>query len=100
MRQSVYDLVFLTENIALASFGYNLTIEPMEYQRAKDWTIWLSGGLHILGLLLKVIYYKKLHVWSDLISVVYRDSEEDLVFKTEFLFLQKTRKIDTVIRRA
>jgi hypothetical protein len=63
----MYDLVFLTENAVLAGFGYMVDLKDDDQIDAKIYTIIASSAFHVLGLLLKAIYYAKLHVWSDLI---------------------------------
>ena len=66
-RHMSYDLFFLVENIVLAVFGLLLSLEDPKQQEAKNYTLIVSMISHLIGLLLKALYYAKLHVWSDLI---------------------------------
>ena len=65
-RHLTYDTIFLIENTILATFGFLLSIHPTEEQNAKNYTIIISCVAHVFGIFLKVLYYAKLHVWSDL----------------------------------
>ena len=67
-RHLLYDLIFVAENITLSYYGYIVKVEPEQYQDAKNLTILISGGFHLIGLILKIVYYKKFHIWADLIQ--------------------------------
>ena len=100
IRHLTYDVVFLIENIGLAVIGYHLTIEPVEELDAKNTTIIVSCTFHLVGLLMKLFYYKKLHVWSDLISVIHKDTDKNWVFETNFVFLGNNTNIRSQIFQA
>ena len=92
IRHLSYDLVFLIEIMVLALFGYNLLIEPAE-QLAANTTIGVSCACHVFGLVMKIFYNTKLHVWSDLISVIHKDKNDNWTFETDFILLANTKKI-------
>ena len=94
VRHLTYDIVLLMENLVLGVHGYHLTVQQ---QSAKDLTLILSLISYLLGIILKMFYYKKLHVWSDLITVTQRKSNGDMIFKTEFNWLGKVRNIEIPI---
>ena len=93
IRQLVYDLVFFFEMVILFIIGYNLVIEPEYQQIAKNRVIIASSICHVAGLILKVFYYTKLHVWSDIINVMEKDENDNWIFETEFFFMGNERKI-------
>ena len=120
IRHSTYDVIFLVENCILAYFGYNLALECKEEEKARNLTITASLVSHLIGLLLKIIYYKKFHLWSDLISVLHKKPKNEngnekhlesiwkywkvywqkywqveyiWVFETEFNFLGSKKKV-------
>jgi hypothetical protein len=97
VRHFVYDLVFVAENIVLATYGYNLAIKNPEEDDAKNLTILVSIISYFLGLLLKIIYYKNFHLWSGLIAVTHENSFGESVFETEFTCFNKTIKIEKIV---
>ena len=64
-RQMTYETFFFVENVALASLGYSLSIDT--YTETKNWILLGAILVYLLGMSMKTIYYKFLHVWSDLI---------------------------------
>ena len=65
-RQVAYDLVFFIENAVLAAFGYALDIDSYD---AKNYILHGATVAYIVGIILKLVYYKFLHLWSDLIEI-------------------------------
>ena len=97
VRHAVYDFVFLMELIILAIRGYGLDIAPIEHMNAKNTTITISICCHLFGFLLKIVYYTKLHVWSDLINVLQKKDNGDWMFETTFTFFGNENKVTTQI---
>ena len=92
-----YDLIFMIENVIFLIFGYTLTIESSEEQGAKNITLIISCAFHVIGILLKILYYTKLHVWSDLIHTVKKNKYDYRIFETEFRFFGTTKTITAPI---
>ena len=65
-RQTVADLIFLTENIICIIFGASVVVEPLNNGTLKMRFIFTIFVCHFLGLLLKIVYYKHLHIWKEL----------------------------------
>ena len=65
VRQVVMDLVILTENAMLLCYALNSNITELR-DRQLIYSC-LVMGLHLLGLVLKVVFYRYLHSWSWLI---------------------------------
>ena len=97
IRHFTYDFLFAVENIILATYGYNLTLDNSKEQHAKNLTICISILFHILGLLLKILYYKKFHLWSDLITLTHENSLGDTVFETEFTCVNKIIRVEKIV---
>ena len=55
------DLIFVIENIVVVSLAYAF-VEDLPF-----WILLAVLTVHTVGLLLKVIYYQKFHIWSSLI---------------------------------
>ncbi|TRY68445.1 hypothetical protein TCAL_06832 [Tigriopus californicus] len=73
VRQLIFDLVFTLENIALLVFAVHSNI--VEVQENKWTFVFVLMGFTILGLILKCVYYRYLHIWAWLIM--------DYITKTE-----------------
>ena len=97
IRHFTYDLVFLVENIALLTFGYTFTVSSADEHKAKDATLAVSCFCYVLAMLLKLFYYSKLHLWSDLIHVVQQNEDEKWIFETEYTWFRKTNRIERAI---
>ena len=65
IRQTVMDLIVLLENVIL--LGYSLTSNITELRDRKLVYSCIVMGFHLLGLILKVVFYRYCHSWSWLI---------------------------------
>ena len=65
VRQTVMDIVILSENVILLCYALNSNITELR-DRQLPYSV-LVIGLHLVGLVLKVIFYRYLHSWSWLI---------------------------------
>eukprot|EP00092_Neocalanus_flemingeri_P035017 GFUD01038105.1.p1 GENE.GFUD01038105.1~~GFUD01038105.1.p1 ORF type:complete len:802 (-),score=121.00 GFUD01038105.1:102-2483(-) len=72
-RQLIFDAVFLVENICFVIFGCLSNIKPLDDPKVMVWIIFIIFGSHFAGLLIKILYYKFLHVWKDLTVSVKKD---------------------------
>ena len=67
-RQSVFDMVFLLENIAIAiraSLDDQIPVKPFDDFHARSQLFAWLFFIHFTGLSLKLIYYKFFHIWKD-----------------------------------
>eukprot|EP00092_Neocalanus_flemingeri_P002492 GFUD01002668.1.p1 GENE.GFUD01002668.1~~GFUD01002668.1.p1 ORF type:complete len:898 (+),score=192.55 GFUD01002668.1:90-2783(+) len=65
-RQTVGDLIFLLENIICVVFGCLTDVDPINNPITMTYFVSIVFTCHIVGLLLKIFYYKILHLWADL----------------------------------
>ena len=67
-KQLITDIIFLVENIVCIIIGcYNdADIDPLNNKATMRLFITLICASHLAGIILKIIYYKFLHVWKDL----------------------------------
>ncbi len=65
MRQLVFDLVFMSENVILLWIALNSNITELRENRLSFAVVLL--GFTFLGLVLKAVYYRYLHMWAWLI---------------------------------
>ena len=66
-RQTIGDSIFLLENITCIAFGVvSATVAPLNDTKVRNILILIIVACHFLGLMLKIIYYKYLHMWSEL----------------------------------
>ena len=65
-RQTVADVIFLIENIICVIFGSFVVVEPLNNETLKMRLISTIFVCHFLGLILKIVYYKHLHIWKEL----------------------------------
>jgi hypothetical protein len=65
-RQTIGDIIFLTENIFCVAFGCVTNVSPINNTVTMTYFVSIIFSCHIIGILLKVFYYKFLHIWKDL----------------------------------
>lgn len=65
MRQLVFDLVFAAENVILLAIGLNSNITELQENQYAFAFVLL--GFTLVGLVLKCVYYRYLHIWAWLI---------------------------------
>lgn len=65
MRQLVFDLVFMAENIILLGIALNSDITELQENPWSFAVVLL--GFSFVGLILKCVYYRYLHIWAWLI---------------------------------
>ena len=65
-RQTIGDIIFLTENIFCVVFGCMTNVSPINNRSTMTYFVSIIFSCHIIGILLKVFYYKFLHIWKDL----------------------------------
>ena len=65
-RQTIGDIIFLTENILCVAFGCMTNVSPINNPGTMTYFVSIIFSCHIIGILLKVFYYKFLHIWKDL----------------------------------
>ena len=65
VRQLVMDIVILTENAILLCYALNSNIKELQ-ERQLLYSCFILG-LHIAGLVLKIVFYRYLHSWAWLI---------------------------------
>merc|ERR1719412_2118772 len=76
IRQLVFDLVFVTENITLLTIALNSNIKELRENNVELAIILM--GFTLVGLVLKCVYYRYLHIWAWLImDYVAEKSESD-----------------------
>ena len=67
VRQVVFDLVFLIENVLLLLYAMNAVNTPLEIVESKSEFGGVLLGFIFLGLILKWVYYQYIHIWAWLI---------------------------------
>ena len=65
-RQLFGDLVFLIQNVVLVSLGLTVDVKPLNDPRTAKYLSCGIFGCHLVGLLLKILYYKYFHIWKDM----------------------------------
>jgi len=65
VRQFLVDFIIITENCILLAFALNSNIKELK-ENQMVFTIVLLG-FHLVGLILKCVYYRYLHMWAWLI---------------------------------
>ncbi|XP_023333011.1 uncharacterized protein LOC111704873 [Eurytemora carolleeae] len=65
VRQFLFDLIFIAENVVLLSIALNSHIIELREGRATYVVVLL--GFQFVGLILKCVYYRYLHIWAWLI---------------------------------
>ncbi len=65
MRQLVFDIVFASENVILLAIALNSNITELRENRVTFAVVLL--GFTLVGLILKCVYYRYLHIWAWLI---------------------------------
>ena len=65
-RQTIGDLIFLLENIICMVFGCLTDVAPINNPLTMTYFVAVVFTCHIIGLLLKIYYYKNMHIWRDL----------------------------------
>ena len=73
IRQLVFDIVFVLENMTLLFIALNSNVKELNENRYAFGVILL--GFTFIGLILKCVYYRYLHIWAWLIM--------DYITKTE-----------------
>jgi type III secretory pathway component EscS len=61
----VFDLVFMTENVVLLWIALNSNITELRENQLSFACVLL--GFSLVGLILKCVYYRYLHIWAWLI---------------------------------
>jgi len=74
VRQFLFDMIFITENIVLLTIALNSNIEELQESRATYVIVLM--GFQLVGLILKCVYYRYLHLWAWLI-MNYTTKKED-----------------------
>ena len=65
-RQLIFDLIFLIENIAISIYAsVNIQVKPFDDFEARLVLFGYLFLIHIIGILLKMVYYKFFHIWKD-----------------------------------
>ena len=80
MRQLVFDLIFVIENITLLAIALNSNIKELQENQLSFGIVLF--GFTIVGLILKAVYYRYLHIWAWLI-MDYITKTEDGTFKVQ-----------------
>ena len=95
-RMSVFEGMFLIENITIAIFaGSNIEVKPFVDPGKKAVIFSLLIGLNIFGIILKVVYYKFLHIWKDVTTRfdkstgTFKRNKEDLSFQESLCCFKK-----------
>ena len=65
-RQLLVDSIFFIENAILFGVGVSSNAEPLNDQKIKLNFFAVVFSCYILGIVLKVFYYRKLHIWKNL----------------------------------
>lgn len=87
MRQLVFDIIFALENITLLTIALNSNIKELRQNQASFTMVLL--GFTMVGVILKCVYYRYLHIWAWLI-MDYITKKEDghwkcIIFSNMFL---------------
>jgi hypothetical protein len=82
VRQFLFDLIFITENVVLLAIALNSHI--IELREGRATYVIVLMGFQFVGLILKCVYYRYLHIWAWLI-MDYTTIKEDGHWKC-FLF--------------
>ena len=87
LRQLTFDLVFLIENVALLALALNSNITELRENKVTFSVVLL--GFSVVGVILKCVYYRYLHIWAWLI-MDYITTKEDgqwkcMIFSSMFL---------------
>ena len=86
-RQTIGDLIFLIENIICVVLGCMTDVDPINNRVTMTYFVSTIFLCHIIGLLLKIFYYKFLHIWKDLTPnfdfqrMTFRRADESMHFK-------------------
>ena len=65
-RQVFGDLIFLVENVVMVSLGLSVDVKPLNDPITATCLGCAICACHLIGLLLKVLYYKYFHIWKDI----------------------------------
>eukprot|EP00092_Neocalanus_flemingeri_P000294 GFUD01000314.1.p1 GENE.GFUD01000314.1~~GFUD01000314.1.p1 ORF type:complete len:859 (-),score=190.48 GFUD01000314.1:80-2656(-) len=65
-RQTIGDIIFLVENIICVVFGCSTNVAPINSPLTMTYLVSTIFACHIVGLLLKIFYYKFMHIWKNL----------------------------------
>jgi len=82
IRQFLFDMIFITENVVLLCIAVNSNIVEIKENRVTYVIVLM--GFQFVGLILKCVYYRYLHIWAWLI-MDYMTIKEDGHWKC-FLF--------------
>merc|ERR1719411_675158 len=74
-RQLMFDLVFISENIILLGIALNSEIKELKDNKIEISIILM--GFCIIGIILKCVYYRYLHIWAWLIMDYIVKIEDD-----------------------
>jgi hypothetical protein len=87
MRQLVFDLVFVVENVVLLSIALNSPIKELHENKVAIGIFLLA--FTFIGLILKAVYYRYLHIWAWLIMDYIAKKEDGhwkcIIFSNMFL---------------
>merc|ERR1719264_1209483 len=76
VRQFLIDFIIITENCVLLGIALNSNITELKENQAVFTVVLL--GFHLVGLILKCVYYRYLHMWAWLImDYVVKEVHED-----------------------
>jgi len=76
VRQFLIDFIIITENCVLLGIALNSNITELKENQAVFTVVLL--GFHLIGLILKCVYYRYLHMWAWLImDYVVKEVHED-----------------------
>jgi hypothetical protein len=65
-RQLVVDMIFLVHSIFMVSCGLTVNAHPINNSTTGWYLGFIIMSCHIIGLVLKVVYYKYFHIWKDM----------------------------------
>jgi len=65
-RQVCGDVLFLVQNIVMVCLGLTVDVKPLNNPTTAKYLGCAILTCHLIGLFVKVIYYKYFHIWKDL----------------------------------
>jgi hypothetical protein len=65
-RQLCGDLLFLAQNVVMVCLGLSVNVKPLNNPTTATYLGCAILSCHLIGLFVKVIYYKHFHIWKDL----------------------------------
>ena len=65
-RQLFGDLIFLIQNAIMVGLGLTVDIKPFNNSRTAKYISSSILTCHMVGLVLKILYYKYFHIWKDM----------------------------------